>query len=39
MIIEIVKVMTFWLNAFPIKNGISKVLSPGTIVTGRTIDY
>ena len=39
MIIEIVKAMNFWLNAFPVKSGISKVLSPRTIVTGRAIDY
>ena len=39
IIIEIVKAMIFWLNAFPINNGISKVLSPMTITTGRTIDY
>ena len=39
VIIEIVKETTFWLNVFPVKNGISRVLTPRTIVTGRTLDY
>jgi hypothetical protein len=29
----------FWLNAFPHMHGISRTLSPRTIVTGKHIDY
>ena len=31
---QLVENVVHWLNAFPSKNGISKVLSPSTIVTG-----
>jgi hypothetical protein len=39
MLIEMVFLGLFWLNAFPHKNGISKTLSPRTIVTGLGINY
>ena len=39
MIAELVYCSNFWLNTFPHKNGISKTLSPRTIVTGTVIDY
>jgi hypothetical protein len=38
MIVEMVFLGVFWLNAFPHKNGISKTLSPRAIVTGLGID-
>jgi hypothetical protein len=39
MVIEMVFLAVFWLNAFPHKNGISRTLSPRAIVTGLGIDY
>jgi hypothetical protein len=39
MIIEMVFLSVFWINAFPHKLGISQTLSPQTIVTGLEIDY
>jgi hypothetical protein len=39
MIIEMVFLSVFWVNAFPHKLGISQQLSPRTIVTGLHIDY
>jgi hypothetical protein len=39
MIVEMVFLSVFWINAFPHKYGISKTISPRTIVTGRHIDY
>jgi hypothetical protein len=39
MTIKMVFLSVFWLNAFPHKNGISKTLSPRTIVTGLGIDH
>jgi hypothetical protein len=39
MVIEMVFLAVFWLNAFPHRLGISQTLSPRTIVTGLHIDY
>ena len=39
MWIKLVEVVIKWLNAFPIKGGISPYLSPRSIVTGRPMDY
>jgi hypothetical protein len=39
MIIEMVFLSVFWLNAFPLCLEISQTLSPRTIVTGLHIDY
>jgi len=39
LIVETVYNTIFWLNCFPHKNGIHPTLSPGTIITGSTIDY
>jgi hypothetical protein len=39
MIVEMVFLSVFWINAFPHKYGISKTISPSTIITGRHIDY
>jgi hypothetical protein len=39
MVIKMVFLMVFWLNAFPHRLGISQTLSPRTIVTELGIDY
>jgi hypothetical protein len=39
MIVEMVFLSVFWLNAFPNKHGMSQTIRPRTIVTGRHIDY
>jgi hypothetical protein len=39
MIIKMVFLNIFWLNAFPHQLGASQTLSPRTIVTGLHIDY
>jgi hypothetical protein len=39
MLIEMVFLNVFWLNAFPHKLGVSQTISPRTIVTGQTADY
>jgi hypothetical protein len=39
VIIEMVQTSNFWLNAFPYPDGVSKTLSPRTIVTGSTLNY
>jgi hypothetical protein len=39
VIIEMVQTSNFWLNAFPYPDGVSKTLSPRTIVTGSALNY
>jgi hypothetical protein len=39
LIVEMVFLSVFWLNAFPHKHGVSPTISPRTIVTGKHIDY
>ena len=39
LVIEMAKTMVFWLNAFPILGGVSRDLSPRTILTGQKVDY
>jgi hypothetical protein len=39
MLVELVKYNNFCLNSFPKDDGISKTLSPRTIVTGQSINY
>ena len=39
MMIEFVKGSVFWMNASPVKNGVSKTHSPRTIVTGKQVDF
>jgi hypothetical protein len=39
MLIQLVKTAVFWLNSFPSADGVSDVLSPRYILTGRSIDY
>ena len=38
MVIELNNYITHYVNAFPAKGGVSMTLSPGTVVTGLTID-
>jgi hypothetical protein len=38
MIIELVKAMVFWLNAFPANDGMSDTISPRTIMTGKKLN-
>jgi hypothetical protein len=39
MIQDLIGGCVFWLNVFPDKHGVSDVMSPRTIMTGKTIDY
>jgi hypothetical protein len=39
MIIEMVFLIIFWINAFPHRLGVSQTLSPRTIVTSLGVDY
>jgi Reverse transcriptase (RNA-dependent DNA polymerase)/Zinc knuckle len=39
MLAELVSYCNFWLNSFPKEDGLSKTLSPRTIITGRQINY
>ena len=39
MIVELVYLQVFWILFFIPKDYISDVLSPGTIITGKTYDY
>lgn len=39
MIVEMVFLTNFWLNAFPKKNGVSTLIIPRTLITGKHIDY
>ena len=39
MLIEFVKGSVFWMNALPVKNGVSKTHSPRTIVTEQQVDF
>jgi len=39
MLIELASREVYWLNAFPLTDGISDTLSPRTIVTGQTVTY
>jgi hypothetical protein len=39
MLIELVKAMVFWLNAFPTNDGVSDTISPRTIMTGKRLNY
>ena len=37
MVIKLTKREVYWLNCFPLTDGISDTLSPHTIVTGQTV--
>ena len=39
LVIEVAKTAVFWLNVFPAAGGVSKDLSPHTILTGQQVDY
>ena len=39
LIIEMVYAANYWLNMFPRKGGVSKTLSPRTLLTGQTWSY
>ena len=39
LIIEMVYAASYWLNMFPRKGGVSKTLSPRTLLTGQTWSY
>jgi Reverse transcriptase (RNA-dependent DNA polymerase) len=39
MLVELVKAMVFWLNAFPANDGVSDTISPRTIMTGKRLNY
>jgi hypothetical protein len=39
LVIEMAEAAVFWLNAFPHERGVSRSLSPRTIVTGQTVDF
>ena len=39
LVIEMAKTAVFWLNAFPVSKGVSRDLSPRTILTGQKVDY
>jgi len=39
MVIEMVTSSVFWLNMFPVNDGISMTMSPRTIITGLRADY
>jgi hypothetical protein len=39
MIIELINLVTLWLNEFPPSSGISDTFSPRTIMTGTALDY
>ena len=39
LVIEMAKTAVFWLNAFPVSKGVSRDLSPCTILTGQKVDY
>ena len=39
MVAELIYYCVFWLNTFPARDGVSKTLSPRSIVTGSHIDY
>ena len=39
MISKLAEFVVFWLNAFPVDRGISRLLSPYTIMTGLTVNY
>jgi len=39
LVIKMVYVSVFWLNAFPVSSGISKTISPRKFITWDNIDY
>ena len=39
MIVHLVMFVIRWLNEFPVKGGVSDVISPGTQLTGICLDF
>ena len=39
MVVELIYFVVHWLNAFPVKSGVSETLSATAIVTGTSPDY
>jgi hypothetical protein len=39
MLAEMVHNVVFWLNSFPLKDGVHATISPRTLITGLAIDY
>ncbi|KAL7463446.1 hypothetical protein ACHAXS_003813, partial [Conticribra weissflogii] len=39
ILIELIKFVILWLNAFPAKNGVSTTVSPREILTRQSLDY
>ena len=39
MVVQIVYSCNFWLNVFPLSDGVSQNLSPRELLTGQVIDY
>ena len=39
MVVELMYFVVHWLNDFPARNGVSEMLSPAAIMTGRNPDY
>ena len=39
MLIKMVHTCVKWINAFPPKGGVSRMMSPRTIMTGTQLDY
>ena len=39
MVVELVKFVVHWLNAFPMKGGVSENMSPAAIITGKQVDF
>ena len=39
MTIKMLENRVMWLNAFPVKGGVSDTLSPRTLLTGIKMDY
>ena len=39
MVMELAKVMVYWLNSVPSNTGISPTMSPRKIITGQLLDY
>ena len=39
MVMELAKVVVYWLNSVPSSTGVSPTMSPRTIITGQLLDY
>jgi hypothetical protein len=39
MVIEMVQLSVFWMNMFPVTDGVSDTISPRGIIVGLKLDY